>query len=213
MKKRILLPIACFLLLLNANLKAQEFKYGLVGGIDVANIRLTNIPIVDEAFKPYFSMISYNLNGYVGYKSSGFWGVSVEPGFIQKGGNRKYTNFGDIIDVRFQYNYIQLPIYVDFYIHKRWSISIGPEFSYLVHASVKATDIYNDISMQHLDRFELSGSVGVNFIINQHFDVGLKYNHAFTSLDEIIWTDVWGYTIGVSKEYNFYLQALVRYKI
>ncbi len=213
MKNRILLPLVCFLLLLNANLKAQKFQYGLVGGVDVSNIRVTNIPIVDESIKPYFSMISYNLNGYVGYKSSGFWGVSAEPGFIQKGGNQKYTHLGNLIDVRFQFNYIQLPIYVDFYIHKRWSISVGPEFAYLVHANVKATDISNDISLQNFDRFELSGSIGVNFKINQHFDIGLKYNHSFTSFDEITWANVWGYPIGESNEYHFYLQALVRYKI
>ncbi|MBP1673478.1 MAG: hypothetical protein H6Q25_1293 [Bacteroidetes bacterium] len=213
MKNRILFPLVCFLLLLNTNLKAQEFKYGLVGGVDVTNVRYINTSEFYDFPSPYNPMISFNINGYVGYKSSGFWGFSAEPGFIQKGGKQKYSHLGNLIDVRFQFHYIQLPIYADFYIHKRWSISVGPEFAYLVHANVKAPDISNEMSLKNFDRFELSGSVGVNFKINKHFDIGLKYNHAFTSFDEIIWTDVWGYPHGESKEYNFYFQTFVRFKI
>lgn len=62
---------------------SQNFKFGLAAGIDITNAHLTNKP--DGYYSDnqvYYPMIAYNFNGYIGYKQSESWGLSIEPGFI-----------------------------------------------------------------------------------------------------------------------------------
>jgi len=211
MKKLILLKLTCFILILNTNLYAQEFKFGLVGGLDLANSRLTNKPNIYS--RVYYPMISFNINGFVGYKSAGFWGISLEPGYIQKGGVQQYNKEDKDDDVRFQMNYLQLPLLVDFYLGKKFSISVGPEFAYLISVKVKSKDLSNDISNFYDNNFEISGNIGINYNIHKHFDIGLRYNLGLTYTTKIIWSEETGIPIDESKEYNQYFQFLVRFKI
>jgi hypothetical protein len=79
----------------------------LLAGLDVANAHRVRPEFYDRYFYP---MITFNVNGYAGYKSAGFWGLSVEPGFIQKGGNRDPSLKSEEDNyVRYQLNYIQVP--------------------------------------------------------------------------------------------------------
>ena len=213
MKNRLLLPLTCFLLLLISNLKAQEFKYGLVGGLDVTNITFINSSNFDNFTNPYCPMISYNINGYLGYKSSGFWGISIEPGFIQKGGLIQYVIQDNIFDVRYQLYYLQIPIYLDLYVTKKMFISFGPEVSYMLGYDSKPNVFSFDNLFFYDYDFELSGSIAFNYNFHKNFDIGLKYNHGITRLDKITWRDAQGNEVGKSTAYNHYLQAFIRFKI
>jgi hypothetical protein len=213
MKNRILLPLACFLLFLNSNLKAQEFKYGLVGGVDLTNVTCINSSNFEEFTNPYSPMISFNINGYLGYKSSGFWGISIEPGFIQKGGLRQHVIQDNNVDVRYQFNYLQIPIYLDLYITKKMFLSFGPEVSYMIsYNSNPNVFSYDNVFLYDYD-FELSGSIVFNYNFHKNFDIGLKYNHGITHFNKITWRDAQGNEVGKTIAYNHYLQAFIRFKI
>lgn len=206
-----LLKLICLFLIFSKSAFGQDFKFGLVGGFDVANSRLTKKPVTGGDTRVFYSIFSFNTNAYVGYKSASFWGISLEPGYIQKGGKLKYGN--DYYDVRVQMNYIQLPILADFYLGEKFSISVGPEFSYMINAKAKSTDFSNDISGFYKKKFELSGIVGINYHFHKNFDIGLKYNHGLTYTSKVEWTDDNGIEIGQTKEYNQYFQCFVRFKI
>ena len=190
------------------NIKAQELKFGLLAGFDVSNVRLTNMPDIKSYYSVFDPMISFNANGYVGYKSARFWGISIEPGFIQKGG---VTN--SIDKTRFQLNYLQMPVLFDCYIWDKLFISIGPEFSYMVNARSKSKDNSNDISDSYDKKIEVSGLIGINYGIFDKIDIGLRYNHGLTYTSKTIWTNELGNTQGESKEYNQYIQLILRFKI
>lgn len=184
---------------------SQNFKFGLVAGFDIANAHLTNKPYGFGDNQVYYPMIAYNFNGYIGYKKSEVWGLSIEPGFIQKGGRQKSSD--DYI--RFNLNYLQLPILFDYYVVDKFYISIGPELSYLINAKVKS----NDITDLYDRRFELSCLVGINYKIIDKLDIGLRYNHGLTYTSKITWTNEFGESIGVSKDFNQYLQLVLKLKI
>lgn len=205
-----LLKLICLFLIFSKSAFGQDFKFGLVGGFDVANSRLTKKQVTGGDTRVFHPIFSFNTNAYVGYKSASFWGISLEPGYIQKGGELKYEN--DYYDVRVQMNYIQLPILADFYLGEKFSISVGPEFSYMINAKAKSTDFSNDISGFYNKKFELSGIVGINYYFHKNFDIGLKYNHGLTYTTKIEWTDDNGILIGQTNEYNQYFQLCVRFK-
>jgi len=207
-KKTIFIAIG-LLVISNLTAFSQNFKFGLVAGFDIANAHLTNKPDGFGDNQVYYPMIAYNFNGYIGYKKTESWGLSIEPGFIQKGGRQKSSD--DYI--RFNLNYIQLPVLFDYYIADKFYVSIGPELSYMMNAKVKSKDNSNDITDLYDRRFELSGLVGINYRIIDKLDIGLRYNHGLTYTSKITWTNEFGESVGELKDYNQYFQLIVKWKI
>ncbi len=201
-------------LFLELSLNAQSFKYGVLGGFDIVKAHMTNMPDKEYTSKFYDPMISYNVNGYFGYKSEGFWGISIEPGFIQKGGAQKFDKETKEDDVRVELNYIQIPVLFDVYLNSRFFFSIGPELAYMVNARAKSIDFNNDIRTSYTREFEISSLFGINLNVIKNIDIGLRYNHGITNLSEIIWLDDTGREKGIhSREFNQYLQLFIRLKI
>ena len=202
--------------LIGMKINAQGIKFGLTAGSVFANANLTNKPDHYGHYRVYYPMLSYNINGYIGYKSAGFWGLSAEPGIIQKGGIQRYDKSTKNDDLRFQLNYLQLPLLAEIYFNDKLFASIGPEIAYMMNAKVtnKIFSKYkSDITKLYDNKFELSGIIGINYNIIQKIDVGLRYNHGLTYTQEIIWTDEIGTPLGTSKEYNQYIQFILRFKI
>ncbi|CAN5588446.1 hypothetical protein BH23THE1_BH23THE1_35750 [soil metagenome] len=61
--------------------------------------------------------------------------------------------------------------------------------------------------------FELSGLLGINYIIFDHVDIGIRYSRGITHTMRVELQDSEGYKHSISKVYNHYIQFLVRYKI
>ena len=206
--KQIITLIFSFSILLSLKASAQEFKFGASTGSTFANATLTDKPEDFNNERIYYPQAFFNLNGYVGYKSKSFWGVSLEPGFIQKGGKTK----GDY-NSKIKQNYFQLPILADLYVGEKFYLSIGPEIAYMINAKVKSDIDKSDITDIYDNRLELSALIGVNYNIYKNFDIGLRYNRGLTYTQELIWTGDTGEIVGTSKVYNQYFQFLVKFKI
>jgi hypothetical protein len=196
------LLIAAFLLI-QFNIQAQDFRFGVLGGIDVTSNRVTN-PVVRDDPRSYGSMMSFNINGYLGYESSSFWGLSFEPGFIRKGG----------IDdnQRIQLNYLQLPVLFDLCITKWIFVSLGPEFSYLINPQSVSLGMSSIIWDSYSRSFEVSGLIGLSIRLTRNFDVGVRYSHGLTWISKVIYYETDNDKVN-SKEFNQYLQLVVRFKL
>jgi hypothetical protein len=208
MKSKTVMILTVLVLFSSLELFSQNFRFGFLAGMDITKSFLTNLPdnLAKSANEP---MLSYNLNGYIGYKTAGFFGVSIEPGFIQKG----YIQVFQENNVRFQLNYLQMPVFADIYFTDRLFLSVGPEIAYLLNARLKTISDKGDITGLYEKRFELSGIVGINYNIVKKFDTGLRYSRGFTYTSEINFTDANGHFITNSKEFNQYLQLIVRYRM
>lgn len=197
------------ILISGLSLSAQDFKFGILTGFDLAKGRLSDSPDFNDHSLKYDPMSSFNANGYIGYKSGGIWGLSIEPGFIQKGGVQDISD----VNVRFQLNYIQMPVLADVYISDKFFVSIGPELGYMINAKAKSSDYSNDITEIYNKRFEISGIAGVNYSIVKKIDIGLRCSYGLTYISKITITDEFGNQSGEIKEYNQYLQLIIRFKI
>jgi hypothetical protein len=185
---------------------SQDLKFGILAGMDLANIRIINLPDVHGIqIEP---IVTFNINGYIGYKSVGFWGISAEPGFIQKGSLFKE----DDSETGYRNNYIQIPVLLDIRIFKKLFLSIGPELGWLIHSEVGSTACPNCLIALYDKKFELSGLAGISYNIIKYIDIGIRYNHGLTNIFKTSWTDALG-NKNVTKEYNQYFQFLLRFKI
>ncbi len=213
MKTKIVCIISGLILFSAFCLKAQNFKFGLLAGVDVSNTLMADKPDIEGYSRLYDPMVSFNVNGYIGYKSPGFWGLSLEPGFIRKGGIQRFDKENKDDDVKFQLYYIQIPMLVDFYVCNKLFLSVGPEFAYMINATAKSKDYSNDISEYYDNNFEISGMIGINYSFLENFDIGLRYNHGLSYVSKVTWTDETALLTNESKEYNQYIQIIIRFKI
>lgn len=222
-KLKILITTA--LLLHLGLIQAQNFNYGLFAGYVCANAHV--IKNNEYATKLFYPMHSFNVNGFIEYRFPGAWGIAAEPGFIRKGavvdGDNHFLGRFDL-----QLNYLQLPIIANLYFTDRSYIIFGPEFAYLMSKDgnlPSLPDTYTPFEKEAYkmftpfedDTFEISGMIGVNYIIIRKIDIGLRYSHGLTKFSVTSWINhrypVGQGTMGYSNVYNQYLQFIVRYKI
>lgn len=200
--RNILFTMLFLFVLSSQTMYGQKLKYGAVAGIDLANWGINGF---DDYNNSIFKgpLISFNINGYMGYRWSERWGNSIEPGYIRKGQNR---------GPKIALHYFQLPVLTELYFGNRFFFSIGPELSYLLVAKTNQEGL-NNVTEVFDNRFELSGVVGANYSINKDFDIGLKFNHGITSFSKAIIGNENGELDGEASIYNRYIQYFVRFKI
>ena len=191
---------------------AQELQFGGLTGISASKAFSKNSSPEIYETDDINPRVSFNVNAFVAYKTSERWGVSVEPGFIQKGFSLPVETGTTQGDAKIRLNYIQLPVLAEFYATQKLYFSVGPEFAYLLNARYKMQE-KTDITDIYDNRFEVSGLAGVNYNIYQNFDIGLRYSRGLTKTTGIIFTNSAGEYAGESKEFNQYLQFIVKFKL
>lgn len=201
-------------LVLNLGLKlqAQEIKFGYLSGLGVSNAHVTNKIENRKDYKVFHPVYSFNINGYFEYKISKTWGIEAEPGFIRKGGtvggmNRYHST------IKMRLNYIQLPILANLYITKKFFVSIGPEFAYMINRQGNLPEKATGFDDFKENAFEISGLMGLNYSIYKEVDIGFRYNHGLTNMSILKWTNGFGPVVGQSKVYNQYFQFIFRINI
>ncbi|RKD89857.1 porin family protein [Mangrovibacterium diazotrophicum] len=192
------------------NLNAQNFDLGIAAGFDRASLHLSNSAENNLTYE-ISSIGTYNINGYLSFKDNGFWGLSVEPGIIRKGWNQSYNSNDQKNKLRLYY--LQIPILSDFYLSDRFFISIGPEIDYLISAKNKYDSNTQDI-VKYLNRFELSGMIGISLKINEFVTTSLRYSHGLTEVSkDFIWTNSEIQNPDESKDTNRYFQIILKMRI
>ena len=202
------LLIAAFITL-TGSVQAQKISYGVLGGIDLMSNQVTNSAIRSIPAPDINPSLSFNANAFVEYKSSGIWGVSVEPGFIRKGGYDEVGTAEYNTDVSLILNYLNMPLLLNVYLGDKFYLSCGPELAVLLKGQSKISGSRFDIGQLYSRKLEASAQVGLNYSLTEHFDLGLRYNHDLTYTSK--WIDY--PTDEQSKEYNQYLQFIVKFRL
>jgi len=217
--------------------KSQCISYGVTLGFDAASMKMRDVPEKITYNSMYAPILSYNINGFASYKSKSFWGISIEPGFMRKGGVQLFDYYNSSnIKVNFKvidtYNYLQLPVLFDAYLSKRLYVSAGLEFNYRLSENAKLTDeatwyssdmniwqsagnnrLKNEILPDDNNRFNYSYLLGVQYKLTDKFDVGLRYNMGMKELMSVYWRDSYLYEGEKISVFNTYFQFLVKVKL
>lgn len=198
---------------LGLKLNAQNTRIGIYSGVVVSNAQVADKIDLYSDYRVFYQMGSFNFNGYVEYDISETFGIAAEPGFIRKGGIVRFgvNHYMSIIEMKL--NYGQLPILAYFHCTNKFSISIGPEFAYLMNRQENLPEIASGFDNFNENAFEISGSIGLSYCLSKKIDLGIRYNHGLTEIAVLKWTDGFGPVIGQSNVYNQYFQFFVKYLI
>lgn len=200
MKKTLLILSTIFFLGINFS-SAQEHQFGVNAGVGASSSYQINVHPANHLKVNSKPILSYNFNISYTLKFKKV-GIAIEPGYILNGSKHLNANYNLERDYDWlaKSHYIYAPLLVNWYIGKIFYLSLGPEFAYRLSTIVirdEKKSIYKDID----NRFQLSGSVGINYQITKNIDVALRYSHELPHNND--------------KHYYFqqYLHFIAKYKI
>ncbi|MGC3943493.1 MAG: porin family protein [Chryseolinea sp.] len=154
-----------------------QIRAGVKGGLNVSNLYSDDI---DDKNARY----GFNAGLYGQIFSTETFAIQPELLYSTKGTKAEY---GGIIDqtVKFNLNYLDLPVLAVFKLGDAAEIHVGPYVSYLLNSNIKysgdvanGTDELNRDNLKHFD-FGVSGGFGLNFGPTQ---VGARYNLGLTEI-------------------------------
>ena len=219
-------------LLLCVSTKAQELKYGIMAGLDLVNMSLTNASS-DGFHYDSSSGITCNVNGIIGLKSDSWWEISLEPGFIKKGGlldltyskgSNKFSSQNSRL-----YSNIDLPVLLNIDLNKTFYLSAGIGLDYTVSSSINnqyrgvatnykpagSTNSQSGNTLPHVEilpnlnnKLSCSAILGVSYKLSDAYDVCVRYGLGLTKLATVNF-------IGnvYNSAYSNYLQLALKYNI
>lgn len=189
-----ILAVMAVLVIVNDNDANAQMRAGIKGGLNVSNLYLDDI---DDENARY----GFNVGVYGQVFSTETFAIQPELLYSTKGARAEYSGLIDQT-VKFNLNYLDLPVLAVFKLGDAAEIHIGPYVSYLLNSNISYSgDLGNgsdEIDRDHLRPFDfgLAGGVGLNFGPMQ---VGARYNLGLT---EIADSDVARTLIGDAKNSN-----------
>ena len=193
--------------------------FGIKGGANLVNVALDDNLMLsmgrDNKYQPAFhvglyELFSFNQKLYADvellYSSKGY--RDQQPSFTTAGGSD---------DFRVNLHYISVPVLVGYRISESFSALLGPEVSYLAAARQRSNGQSGDISSIWDQRLDVGVAIGMNYVISQKLDVGLRYIHGLTNTvsDELQLTNEQGNLIYMNdiKSQNRVFQASLGYRL
>lgn len=154
-----------------------QARAGVKGGLNVSNLYIDDVNDENARY-------GFNVGVYGQILSTDAFALQPELLFTTKGAKGEYTGLIDQT-VKFNLNYLELPVLAVFKLGKDAEIHVGPYASYLLNANVKYSgDLSNgtdEIDKDQLKSFDfgLVGGLGLNFGALQ---VGARYNYGLVKL-------------------------------
>lgn len=155
----------------------NSLRVGIKGGLNVSNLYIED---VDDENARY----GFHLGLYTQLFESDAFAIQPELLYSTKGNRTTYDVLGFQGDVKFNLNYLDIPVLAVFKLGDAAEIHLGPYFGYLISAS---SDIDGDVDdFEELDRddykawdYGLSGGVGFNAGPVQ---IGARYNYGLQKI-------------------------------
>lgn len=208
--KNLLLAIL-FIIGIQTFMQAQQIDYGVQAGVVLSKIKGPSIRNFNGEPLEILPQFGFSLNAYIGLYTDKKVFVSLEPGYIRKGAFYEKSPDFSMTDYHLYLHYLQLPALVNFRVHEKITLSVGPEIAYVLGVgSDQDFPVLEDI---YGDRLEVSAMAGAGFLINENWSVGARYNMGISPISNIMYTDIVGRVDTSKKERNCYGVLFLRYTI
>lgn len=211
MRTIIKIAIFCLLFYFN-NISGQNFNIGISIGADLtsANNYTKFYHEVEKSFNlEKESVLNYNLNLIFQRKISNKFGLIASPGYIRKG----YELYSEFYSTKWNYNYINLPLLIKYYLKENISITLGPEVSYLLKLNVVDNESNFNVRKEdiNLNSFDIALNAGINYDINKKLGFSLNYSHGLIPFFTEYSLDPGFLLIIESNAYHQYFQFAAKY--
>lgn len=112
----------------------------------------------------------------VGYQMSDIVGIQAEALYSWQGTGVK-TISGDY---HLALNYLKIPVLAKIFLIGGLNAEVGVSFNVLMSAREKTDDI--NVGIKDLNSFDFSIPIGINYLIGNRFEVGLRYDISMVNL-------------------------------
>ncbi len=182
MRKYLITLIGVLVLSLSAQ---AELKFGAKAGLNLTNLIGSGAP--------HGVQFNYHAGVLAEYKFMNRIGIAPEILFSAQGGNQHIAdyNVGEIIknavDVKWQTNYVNVPVMLKLYLNDQLSIDLGPQFGFNVSSKMKLdTDNVesSEDNKSMTKAFDFAVGAGLTYDITSNIFVQARYTMSVTSTFE-----------------------------
>ena len=170
--KKIILSL--FAIILTISVSAQTIGYGPRVGFNAAML-------TDKAFDARYN---FNAGAFVEVDFTPRWSVELAAIYSRQGATQKDTPVSLIekANSTLRLDYINTPLVVKYYPWQGLNIFVGPQFSYLVNAALKADNIDKQSVRSSFRKFDIAAVLGVGYTWESGMLVNLQYNQGLRSI-------------------------------
>ncbi|GEM_PF-861252 len=144
--------------------QSYPLKFGIKAGWNYSNINA-----IDEKGEP---------SGYLSNGGELYGGISLEKQFSVK----SFIQANLLISYTDSVTFLELPVYYKYNFYKRFSLLAGPKLNYIPDDEISQPYSFNR-------RLGISGDVGVDYKISNHFTVEGTFSKGFTKqYDDLVLT-------------------------
>ena len=166
MRKSLFLVVAFFLMLGIA--QAQDFNFGVKGGINVASIGGNSY----VGLGGFGSKVAFHLGGVAEVPISEKFSIQPELLYSSQGSKWNYNSS----DGNLKLDYINLPILGKYHIIKGLSAEAGPVVGYLISTNEEAED-------SRFSKLDVAFAIGASYRLNDNIFFGLRYNKGILNIN------------------------------
>lgn len=154
------------------NASYGQVNFGIKSGINIATTR---------------DLIAFPKNR-LGWYAGGFGQIPIDnrfffqPELVYSSKGDKSDNQGSTSTLVVRLNYINLPLLTGYRFDKRTSIVFGPELGYLIAARLMISKSNLNVIKQYPPRFDIGGSIGLQYKIAKHIEPEIRYTYGFKTL-------------------------------
>ncbi len=214
MKKLILTSI---LTITSVLVFAQQAKFGLKGGLNIAN--QSNTALSGLAQTNSSSIIGFNIGGYVEIELANKISIQPELLFSLQGGKLSYVDYlrldymdpGEYVNVETvdKLSYINMPIMFKYYVIDKLTLELGPQLGILVSSNRNTSyygPTYSGNSSRNSKDFYSTIDYGINlgagYNISENIAVGIRYNIGVNNIGKYS-TEIKNNVFSISTNYKF----------
>lgn len=170
MKKIILITV--IFLGLSMNLQAQFLKFGIKGGVNIANQNGSNIIINSTNYKTS-EITNYHVGLVAEMKLVNSFAIQPELLYTTHGANYKNA----VEDFENQLGYISIPLMAKIKLNKVISLELGPQASFLLSEK-------NNFDSKDTETFDFAANGGLGFSITKNLFVQARYILGLTDVSK-----------------------------
>jgi hypothetical protein len=196
---------------------SQEVKFGLRGGLNIANQSNTSLSGLAQTNSS--SIIGFNFGGYVEIELSNKISIQPELLFSLQGGKLSSVEYlrldpmdpGEYVNVETvdKLSYINIPVMFKYNVTDKFTLELGPQLGILIssnrntsfygptysaNSSRNSTDIYSTI--------DYGINLGAEYNISDNIAVGIRYNIGVNNIGKYS-TEIKNNVFSISTNYKF----------
>lgn len=155
-----------------------QVDFGLKGGLNIVNNKTvgpTPEYTDNRKFRPSYHLGVFTI---IPFKDRFF----VQPEFLFSNKGFKFAPKNGRDAGNLHLNYLNLPILIGYQPVERLNLLLGSEIGYLLTAKTKRDSRTEDVSIFWNNKFDFALAVGISYSIIEKINVGLRYNHGFSSV-------------------------------